>query len=819
MLVGLGISQLWGQRQNDFWYFGNRAALGFASGSAVPVAGSNLVSVEGCATVSDPVTGALLFYSDGLSIWNANNAVMPNGSGLLAGASTSASQGVLIVPDPASNDQYYVFTVDEAFNAGANGLRYSVVNMNLDAGNGDVLPNRKNILVQANVSERLAVAPMGNGKGYWIMVHGRGNNRFSAFPLTAAGVGTVPVVSNVGLVHSAVPQANGDGTMGCLSFNNAADQLAVAIFAANKVELFDFDNCSGVVSNPLTINAVDNPYGIAFSPDDSKLYFSLAALGRVYQANLQAPNPANAVVLVGTTSSITASVGALVLAPDGKIYISVNSDPWLSTISQPNNLGNACGFVDVAVNLPPAGLFPRTPIFGLPQHVPNRVPEPWAASILGQDSCLQSGAFFSLSATPVGATVAWNFGDPGSGASNVAFGSVVQHSFTAAGSYTITAVLIQGCDTTTFDTTWTVIDCNATGIIGIKIVGDTCQVPAKLALQVEGTSTSPYFFWNFGDPASGSLDTVTITGGSVIPFPTHVFSAPGLYQVCVTFQEGQSAPQTLCETISIGLCCTGFVNSTGNCAGEPIEFDVLLQDSTVQITWQFGDPSSGAANNAIGQNVFHTFATPGNYTVTATVFEECDTFDLQSIVVVESCNSGCVASIVSRDTCFANPIGFLMVSDEPILSVDWNFGDPASGQANLATGVGTEHLFTRADTFLVEAIVEFDCGFDTVQQTVRVVDCAQTQVCNVFWGNAFTPNGDGLNDIFDATFTCVPETVGLSIFDRWGKMLFFTTDASQGWDGSFREQACPEGVYLGVLEVKFPGQPSTRTSHSVTLLR
>jgi gliding motility-associated-like protein len=90
-------------------------------------------------------------------------------------------------------------------------------------------------------------------------------------------------------------------------------------------------------------------------------------------------------------------------------------------------------------------------------------------------------------------------------------------------------------------------------ITGIKIVGDTCK-DLSLGLQVEGKSSSPYFFWSFGDPNSGTKDTITINGSSATPFPTHTFTKLGQYKVCASFQEPTFPVTSVCRVINVGLC-------------------------------------------------------------------------------------------------------------------------------------------------------------------------------------------------------------------------------------------------------------------------
>src|SRR4051812_40044168 len=80
------------QHQTDNWFFGVNAGINFSTGAAVDFNGSALNTTEGCSSMSD-AAGNVLFYTDGVSVWNKNNQVMPNGTGLLG--STSSTQSAL----------------------------------------------------------------------------------------------------------------------------------------------------------------------------------------------------------------------------------------------------------------------------------------------------------------------------------------------------------------------------------------------------------------------------------------------------------------------------------------------------------------------------------------------------------------------------------------------------------------------------------------------------------------------------------------------------------------------------------------------------
>ena len=94
------------QNEAANWFFGEQAGINFNNSSPVSILGGELETDEGCSTISDKF-GNLLFYSDGITVWNKNHLIMPNGHGLLG--DFSSTQSALIVPKPNSNHIFYLF--------------------------------------------------------------------------------------------------------------------------------------------------------------------------------------------------------------------------------------------------------------------------------------------------------------------------------------------------------------------------------------------------------------------------------------------------------------------------------------------------------------------------------------------------------------------------------------------------------------------------------------------------------------------------------------------------------------------------------------
>lgn len=334
------------QKEANIWYFGEYAGVSFESGKAVAINNSVLSTDEGCSVICDR-EGNLLFYTDGISVWNKMHKIMPNGAGLKG--NPSSTQSGVVIPYPNQAKKYILFTVTQT--AGEDGVRYSIVDMTLNEGLGDVVSSQKDIALFTPVTEKLTAVKHRNGKDTWVVVHAWKSNEFLSFLVTEKGVTTTPVSSKVGTVH--------DGgtlnTQGYLKANPDGTNLALALEESDIFELFDFDNASGKVSEPLTLKIKDKsyPYGVEFSPDGSLFYGTAAGTGEIYQFNLQAGSPeqikASGKVIGKTEGGIW--VGALQIANDGKIYFPIYKKNFLGVIHSPNSLGNACGFESNYVNL------------------------------------------------------------------------------------------------------------------------------------------------------------------------------------------------------------------------------------------------------------------------------------------------------------------------------------------------------------------------------------------------------------------------------------------------------------------------------------
>ncbi|MBL4656443.1 MAG: hypothetical protein JKX73_00460, partial [Flavobacteriales bacterium] len=315
---------LFAQKEVNVWYFGNGAGLDFNTGAPVVLTDGAVVVAGGVATVADE-NGALLFYTDGFNIFNRNHSIFPNGSGTIIGG--QSGQDVVIIPSPGSDSLYYMFIWDFY------SIKYSLIDLPLDGGMGDIVPGTKNTFLFSQASQKLIGVHHCNREDFWLIVHKWNSDQFYAYPITSGGIGS-PVISALGVVH----QEDGDGVyeevLGYLKSSADGKKLASVIFNTNTpgaIEVFDFDNSLGTVSNEVLVDmTTEGAIGISFSPDQTKLYVTTFYGQNLYQYDLLDTNIAGSKTFI---YNFPLYLGVPQLAPDNKIYVSHKDDPYLGVIN------------------------------------------------------------------------------------------------------------------------------------------------------------------------------------------------------------------------------------------------------------------------------------------------------------------------------------------------------------------------------------------------------------------------------------------------------------------------------------------------------
>jgi hypothetical protein len=264
------------QKETTYWYTYNRAGLKFTQLPPIADTSANdsltYNGVNGAidATSISSSEGNLLFYGSATGVYNRNHRAMPNGKFVGIQYNSSAEQAALIIPRPNHEEQYYFIYVKTAYQhygGGIHGGAYNnLVDMSLDGGLGDVVDSVKHQLITDSTDEKITATPHANGIDYWLVLRKSNSNKYHAYLVTENGIVTNPVVSTIGIGTSTF-YSEAEGNM---RFNHAGNMFAN--LGTTYVEIMDFDNQSGFVSNNRIINLVFAGAGLEFSPDDSKLY-------------------------------------------------------------------------------------------------------------------------------------------------------------------------------------------------------------------------------------------------------------------------------------------------------------------------------------------------------------------------------------------------------------------------------------------------------------------------------------------------------------------------------------------------------------------
>ncbi len=735
--------------QNQVWHFGEQAGIDFNTSPPTNITTGQMIAQEGCSSISDN-RGNLLFYSDGVRVWNRNHTIMPNGNGLMGNLSTTMS--CLIVPKPGDTTQYYVFTLDEL--VGSAGMRYSIVDMTLNGGLGDV--STKNVSFHSSMTEKMVGLRLCNGN-VWIISHQWNSKNFYADLLTPSGFNPT-VTSSVGTTHSGGAQGVVNA-VGHMAISQQGDRLAIAMRDGNIFEVFDFDESTGVVSNPITLNSSNyyRSYGVEFSPDGTKLYGASLSWGEVWQFDLTLGNASaimGAAVKVGNVSSL---IGAIKAAPDGRIYVTraigqTNGLSYLATIGSPNLSGTACNFMDNSFSLGS-----RKSLLSLPNTFIDLKTGTGTATISG-DSIICFGDSTTLSIQG-SSSVQWIQG------------------FSAA----TNTISVKPTSTTTYKA---IADCGDTLSITVRVdslsnpkitASDTLICPGdSVVLSVTGASGG--IQWG-----GGGLNS-TQTQVTVFPSATTSYYVTG----------GGSSRCSGSDTVEIVLAASNLLAnffSRASPCGLIMDFECtnLGADSYV---WDFGDGNTGT-----GRKVTHTYASSGIYPFTLTVTNsKCNqTSTINTVVSVPDTAVPPKIEIPDNVGCQNGTIHFNALNKEVRYQYSWDFGNGQKSNEDNPT-----ITFTDTGRFEIQlTVADTLCG--KIYNDSAIVNLKQLQ-SEVFIPNCFTPNGDGINELFEVSGSECGDDDVLEIYNRWGSRLYRTENPyDEFWDGTFKGKQCTESVYYYLL--------------------
>lgn len=706
------------QKENDIWVFGDSSGVDFNSGSPVSITSS--IQTSGAAAAVCDADGNLLFYATSSKCWDRNGNLMPNGQiyvqeGGWTSYMTSLANGANIVPVLNNPYRYYLFSLDlnwPVADPHIGQLCYSVIDIRLNGGMGDIVPGMKNILIDTGLTAGITFIP-GNACNVWMLAHDMHSSAFKAYNITHDGIDTVPVISAV----PAAPVPPPGSYYHQAATMSASPDGSMVIFGGgwlwgepnpwdvqNAQTLFRFDKATGQVSDPIVLWEIGYPdtayslytfsWGAGFSPDNKKLYMNYGDywtdLSLVYQYDVSDYDEA-AILSSQTIINDGYSGGLGYRIYKDKIYFKSGSDgsATLGVINHPNLAGTACQFE------PDILTFDGNPAYN-----------------------------------GIGVNVVFPKKD------------TFYHS-------------------------------------------DTVALCSYEALKTLEAATGPYkYHWDNGSTTASRI-------------VTHA----GTYWVSRQ------------DTVSVSDFCNVYIDSFAVITPE-LDFDLgkdtllctgslpyMLQPGIAGVAYLWQD---GSTDDHFEVN------DSGTYSVAVSQYG-CQASDSIHIAIapVPHVSVSVTPSIAIGDAyCMGDTIRIEASGGEHYEWFDTS-GLLVSNASDTELQLNAGALFT---------IIGFNA--EGCSDTSPVL--LPTKVCcaDMLMPNAFSPNGDGVNDVFKP----VNQEDGryiikeFGIYDRWGERVFITYNQG-GWDGTFRGKKMPVGTYYYLLKVMCTGGKEQNIKGEVSLVR
>ncbi len=789
----LNLSAVYSQRETNIWYFGHYAGLDFNTGSPIPLTDGVLSRLEGVATMSDRY-GNLICYTDGSIVWNKEHDIMPNGTGLLG--DMSSTESAIIVPYPQHDSLYYVFTVDEE--GTENGLCYSVININLENGLGDIT-DEKNIQLETPITEKVTAVKHKNNEDIWIVSHGWETDSFFVYSITPDGINTTPDIYEVGTRHIEIGMP-GNNTVGYMRVDPTGQKIALVLQVVQLIEIFDFNNETGEVSNPITIEDTGgSPYGVEFSPDGSMLY--VTSFYDLHQINLMAGTPddiINSYTLIGS-SDIAKFFGAIQLATDGKIYLCHKNSEYLGVINNPTELGLDCNFDLYGLHLD--GGISR---MGLPNFLQTYFIPP---GFNYQDYCVNDSTFFHIEDISNIDSVNWDFGDPISGDDNFSKLFTPKHVFSIAGNFEVNLILYR--EGVPYNKNQIVI---INPLPEINLGNDTI-ICLEDTITLNAYFENANYLWN--DFSTDSVLKIYETG-------TYWVKLTNIYTNCVnsdTLKLLVSPPPefwlgndtSFCTNDSIILLVSypkanfywsNFSSDTSITVLDVGQYWLQITDSLSCINFdtivigEFSLPTVNLGKDTIicpDTYIYLGIGQTGNYLWnTGDILNvlEIDTSGLYwlNFVDINGCKGQDSLYIsqkfypefsLDNDTIFCE--GEIVILKSNIENVDYLWQDNSS-----------DSLFVVVESGIYWLKVTNVCGSLTDSININYKYCGEIYIPNII-----TPNNDYINDYFKIKGIEDLEW-SLEIKNRWGQTIFQTDDYQNDW----KAENEVDGVYYYILQNK-----------------
>ncbi len=821
------------QREVNVWHFGSGAGIDFNATPPLVVTDGKLQTMEGCASICDAF-GKLLMYTDGDTVYNGNHQMMVNGYGLHG--DYSSAQSAMIIKLPKSDSLYLIFNPAENYGI-VTGFYYSVVNVYAKGGKGEVIT--KNVLLKANMhTESVSAVKHANGDDVWVVFKNDNSNEFVSYLVTPLGVSNVMTFSQPG---PTIGTGNPAGFTYCSKFSPSGKKYAICI-PAKGVCLYDFDNKTGYLAN-LMIIPLSGCYGVEFSPNEKKLYASSPGKG-LYQYDISSNNLSN--IIASEYLFAQKSFGSIQLAPDKKIYVAQLTSNYLTVIHSPNLAKAASDY-----RYDDLFLKGRLSQYGLPPFISTYFSDTIISSINYTGKCIGDAFQFECTNMKSGDSIAWDFGDPGSGQNNFSQLLKSSHVYNSTGKFIIQAAIFRKNINNHFVPDG-VLDTfiMVSGYLGkaneYPLTLSKCINDSVLVQAASGGTGLGKVLWN---DIPGSILSRTITN-------------PGLY-VATVYKTGSNCfykdslnvtdklytlkpdlgPDTVyCLPLNQALNKT---QGTQLAYADKFLWNTGATSKTITVT-KTGTYSVIAENNnkcPSADTILVSIAYFSDYTrLRDTAF--CKDNNLNKLtlkvnnyqsVAWNTGESGTVVTIASsgkywytiRNQCGILTDSFdVQLMDAPVVDLGKDLTVCSANGFELKSNVSGNSYLWLPGGEISQSIISYDYGMISLEVGNTIgckgrdeifINDSCRQEC--FVPNVFTPNTDGLNDVFKPANNDIgSKGYVFRVYDRWGSILFETDNVKAGWNGMVNDNLCVSGIYFYTLEFVTTKRKTIHMKGTFTLL-
>lgn len=402
----------------------------------------------------------------------------------------------------------------------------------------------------------------------------------------------------------------------------------------------------------------------------------------------------------------------------------------------------------------------------------------------------------------------WDYGDPFSPKKDTTLtpNNTVLHTYTQVGTYRLMLVAIDSNTCNIADTAYVNVKVGNNNVTPdfsfFKL--DSCNSLRyqfnNLTTAVVPTYTNQSFLWDFGDGSP------KIRSG-IAPI-IHTFPSTGSYVITMIIDDTVfcNAPDTVIKTLRISPNVKAiFSTPARGCVPYTAEFKNLSQGGTDWI-WEFGDSGTSTAFEPT-----HTYTATGTYNVRLIAIDTstCNKRDTSAYFAIT------VFPIPTANfTWTPNPPVENTITQFTNLSIGanrylWDFGDGEN-----STAVNPSHLYNATGVYqaTLYAFNVADC-VDSITLDVPILIRPLLDV-----PNAFTPGRFGKNGIVKVEGFGIGK-MSWKIYNRWGQLVFSTSDRNEGWNGTFKGQVQAMDVYTYTLDAEFTDGTKVRKTGDITLLR